>query len=284
MLGIGLVLIAVCGSAQAAAPELQPFRFAPEQDYGPFVYAEADGSVHGLSVEFLDLIGRKTGLRYLTLPPRPLSRILADVQAGQVDLVTSLRPTPERARYLGFTRPYVAVPAVLVTRAAAARIDPARAAGVRIAVGAGYAVEAHVRQRFPAVQWVALPDDAAALQALQRGEVAAVVADAASIAFLRRRLPLDELHLQGGLAFEYSLSMAYRKELGALGEQLELGLSRITPAERQAILERWIDPVAPSIDDARLLWAQRIGAILLIVGGLLVLVARATRSPGSRDD
>ena len=35
-------------------------------------------------------------------------------QRGEVDLVSSLRPTPERAAYLAFTAPYVQVPAVRV--------------------------------------------------------------------------------------------------------------------------------------------------------------------------
>ncbi len=49
-----------------------------------------------------------------TLPAQPLAAILDAAQRGEGDLVSSLRPTPERAAYLAFTAPYVQVPAVRV--------------------------------------------------------------------------------------------------------------------------------------------------------------------------
>lgn len=276
-LGSGLLAVVLALDGQP------PVRFAPERDYGPFVFQTGDGVVRGLSIDVLELVRRHTGLTWQTLPPRPLAEILLLAQAGQVDLISSLRPTPERSAYLAFTRPYVTVPVVLVTRAGDSGVELDSGRPYRIAVGAGYAVETHVRQRFGHILWQALPDDAAGLRALAAGQVDGVVADAASVSFLRRRLGLTKLDLHGGVAFEYSLSLAYRRDLPWLGEVLERGLAAISHEERQVLLRRWIDAEAlDATTDQRWRWTQRVGLALLALGLLLALVSSLTRRGGRR--
>lgn len=267
-------MLLLLATAACRARAVESIRFAPEKDYGPFVFQDRDGAVRGISIDFLDLIRVRTGLQIQTLAPQPLGQILEQARAGQVDLVSSLRPTPERAAYLAFTSPYVSVPAVLVTREAGAADDLGALAGRTIAVGQGYAVEAHVRRRFPAVRWLAVPDDGAGLRALMAGQVQGVVADAASVTFLNRQMGLTGLQMHGGIGFEYTLSMAYRKEAVALGRQLEQGLAAISQAERQTILARWIDQGSQPLADTRAELIRRIGLALLAAGIILTLVVR----------
>lgn len=274
-------MLLLLATAACRAGAVESIRFAPEKDYGPFVFQDRDGAVRGISIDFLDLIRVRTGLQIQTLAPQPLGRILEQARAGQVDLVSSLRPTPERAAYLAFTSPYVSVPAVLVTREAGVADDLGALAGRTIAVGQGYAVEAYVRRRFPAVRWLAVLDDGAGLRALMAGQVQGVVADAASVTFLSRQMGLSGLQMHGGIGFEYTLSMAYRKEAVALGRQLEQGLAAISQAERRAILARWIDEGSHPPEDTRAELIRRIGLALLAAGILLTLVVRWCRS-GSR--
>ena len=102
--------------------------------------------MEGLSADFLNAMATQGELRIDTLPAQPLASILEAARQGQVDLISSLRPTPERAEFLGFTRPYVTVPAVLVTLPSR---DPQSLGDFRgrpVAVGRGYAVESFVRE------------------------------------------------------------------------------------------------------------------------------------------
>src|SRR5690606_29335890 len=71
-----LVAAALSGAATRAAAgwagPSQPVRFAPERDYGPFVFQREDGRIDGLSVEMLGLLRERAGLNVHTLPARPL--------------------------------------------------------------------------------------------------------------------------------------------------------------------------------------------------------------------
>jgi ABC-type amino acid transport substrate-binding protein len=252
----------------ATAGAAGEIRFAPEKDYGPFVSETAAGGVEGLSIDILDAIKGGLSAQVLTLPAQPLATILEAARRGEVDLISSLRPTPERSGYLAFTSPYVQVPAVLVVRQSLSPPQLSNLNGQRVAVGKGYAVEAFVRQNYPLVDWQAVPDDLTGLQGLMTGQYQAMVADIASVSHSLRQQQVKGVQVAQTIGFDYPLSFAYRKTLPQLGRQLEAGLQRLDPATRRTITDRWIDPETLRFEDARrtrLRWAGLVLALLAAV-------------------
>lgn len=285
-LALALAAVAVAQATTALAASI-PVRFAPERDYGPFVYAEADGQIHGLSVDLLAAIAPRAGLQIQTLPPRDLADILEGVKAGEVDLVSSLRPTPERSRLLGFSAPYVEVPAVLVLRKGEARRQGlADFRQRRVGVGKAYAVEAFVRQRYPEVQWQAQANDAVALRALAAGQLDGVVTDAASVAFIQRRERLSGIEIHEAVGFQYALSFAYPIQRADLGDALAKGLRDLPRAERDRIVRRWMAPDALSYRPPQLSGLQHaIGALALLAAllGAVLLLKRRRAAQATHD-
>lgn len=244
-----------------------PVRFAPERAYGPFVYLAGDGTVQGLSVDYLQAIVRETGLRVTYLPPAPLDRNLILAKAREADLLSSLRPTPDRSQFLAFTQPYVSIPAVVVVRAEEkGRADLQALAGRKVAVGRSYAVERYVRQHHPSVRWVAVADDGEGLAGVHEGRFEAAVADVASVRFIVRHHRLEGLRIGEPVGFEYALSFAYRRDWPELGAILEHGLRRLSAAERQALYDRWIEPHRDTDSDGD-------RTVLMVVGGACIVLA-----------
>ena len=256
----------------------EPVRFAPEKDYGPFVYLDEKNEVRGLSVDMLAAISQSAGLKIETLPARSLSEILAMAERGEVDLISSLRPTPERAKYLSFSSPYVSVPAVLLTRAKDASFKNLDALkGAAVAVGKGYAVEAFVHQRFPDVRWIAVADDVAAIKSLQAGTVDAVVADIASIGFVIRQQNLSGLAIQSPIGFEYSLSFGYSKSRPDIGEALERGQRSLRAADRDTVVRQWIDADALNSPHPVQEVVKYVAATLALVSIAILVLSRLWR-------
>jgi ABC-type amino acid transport substrate-binding protein len=277
----GALLTLCLGGARAdwAGPE-QVVRFAPEQQYGPFVFEDTQGRLRGLSVELLASLQVRSGLRVQNLPARPLHRQLQALREGQADLISSLRPTPQRGEFLLFTRPYVRVPALLVV-AATLQQPPGNLddlAGRQVAVGSGYAVEAVVRARHPRVAWQPVADDAVALAGVSNGRYAAAVVDRASLTHLQRGARFGVLRVIGPVGFEYELSFAVRRDWPALRDALDRALAAYPRSELEALSERWMQPdpdaLTPSL--RRAAWVS--GTALLALGlALLVLTARRPR-------
>ena len=269
-----LVAAALTGAAAAAvagwAGPAQPVRFAPERDYGPFVFQRADGRIDGLSVEMLALLQERAGLTIANLPARPLNEQLEALRRREADLVSSLRATPERGEYALFTLPYVAVPAVVVMRADRPERRLAAMTGEPVAVGLGYAVEPVMRQRHPKVAWQGVSDDVVALRGVLQRRFEAAVVDAASFAHVVATQRLEGLRVVAPADFEYALAFAVRKDWPELREALDDAIRALPGAQRQAVLRRWLaEPPQPH----RTPWATWLGGALLLAGALTALVA-----------
>lgn len=248
----------------------QTIRYSPETDYGPFVFTDAQGTPHGLSIDFLDLISEQTGIRFVPVKANHLSENLASIRRRETDLLTSLRPTPERATFLGFSQPYVSIPAALIVS------DPENSnltlegmKGKEVAVGKGYAVESFVRAHFPEIRWRSVSNDEIALDLLAHGQVAGVVADEASFAFLKKQHDWNELQLQQRVGFDYQLSMAHRPDWPELGRIINSALKHIPRDKKVAVLARWL-PAAPTRHDT--FYDTR---PLVLAGGFLLIGATA---------
>ena len=279
--GTGLLLL-LTGTLQAAdvveltAQQRQwlqqraPLVWAAEADYQPFIFIE-QGQPAGLSYDLLLMLQKRLDLPLQRAEEAPLSQLLERTKAGKIDLLTSLRPTPERAEYLAFTAPYIQVPTVLLLR----RDDDGQQEleqfnGRKVAVGKGYAVESFVRQRYPGVAWQALTSDHIGVEALLRREVDAVVLDLGSASYLIEQFPAHQLQIGSRIGFDYPLSLAFRKDLPELGAILERGLRSITRDEREALSRRWLSPLpTPPRNHERPLLLASI-AMLLISAALLL--------------
>lgn len=262
---------------QAWVASSPPARFAPESDYGPFVFAGADGQAQGLSIDMLHLAQRRTGLKLVSLPPQPLKDLLEGARRGRIDLLSSLRPTPERGEFLEFGQPYVSVPAVVLVRAGDTM--PPRAArhvldafgGRRVAVGDGYAVEHFVRRTHPDVKWHSVRDDSVGLRGVLDGRYDAAVVDAASASFLTQRERIFGLASAGEVGFAYDLGFAVRRGQGVLLSVLDAGLRTATPEERQAIVDRWLTPLPALPEHSRAPVATRVALACLALAALAAL-------------
>lgn len=253
--------------AQTTTTEL---RLAVEADYPPFVFEDGQGTAQGLSIDLLALVLPQAGLRVRPLPARALKDWLPAMRQGEADLITSLRPTPERADFLAFTRPYIKVPAILVTGPGR---DPAHdaqgLAGMQdqpVAVGSGYAVEAPMRKTYPLVRWQGVPNDTEGLRGVIAGRYAGAVLDAASAAHVIESLQMQGLRNAGRVGFEYELSFAVPKERQDWLRALDNGIRHIDPVQRQAILDRWLRPLQASPMDRRGFTALWLALALLLAG------------------
>ena len=205
------------GTAGAATSSSGPdlWRFGVERRYGPFIDQDSQGRNFGLSYDLLTLIKPHLPARILELAPAPLPELIQGIVQGHVDFISSVRPTPERGRWLGFTRPYVKVPSVLVTRRGPPwqhEMDLLARSRAKVAVGRGYAVALHLRQHWPALDLQELDDDSQCLLALRAGRVAGWVPDMASAHFLMQGAAPDEMVIKADLGFEYDLCFAFSKD------------------------------------------------------------------------
>jgi len=165
---------------------IQSIRFLTELDYPPFDYAGADGNPAGFNVDLARLICTEINTS-CTIQARRFDLLLDALKdkAGGDAVIASIASTPETRRQADFTDPYYRTPARF-----AARIDspirdvlPELVEGKKIAVVAGTAHEAFLKEMFTEAETHSYPNAAAAREALRNKDVDLLFGDGISLAF-----------------------------------------------------------------------------------------------------
>ncbi len=270
-----LVLAGCClaagaaGSGPAPEPRVLHIAVAP---YAPFAVPSPDGEFSGFDVELLRLICAANGWtpEFVTMP---FAEALDAVAAGRVDTAAgAFYVTPERGGRFSFSRPYLETGLVYVVRADGPSPGAARRIGVKVGA-TGERVAQNLARGRAGIEVVPFAETIASFEALQRGEVDAVLNDYFnSVALISERFE-GELAIPrrwGGPWLVTRARLAYPLN-PARPELLPLFDATLSELARGGTLERievkWLHASVPP-DWAQLaLYAAAALAALAIAGG-----------------
>ena len=148
---------------------LQTIRFLTETDYPPFDYAGPDGNPAGFNVDLARLLCDEIKVT-CTIQARRFDTLLDALADNRGDaVIASIAPTAETRRRADFTDPYYRTPARFVARIDSGIGDvlPELLEGKKIAVVAGTAHEAFLKQMFTEAELRPYPNADAARAALR---------------------------------------------------------------------------------------------------------------------
>lgn len=255
----------------AEHPRLRVFT---KTEWAPIDLYSYEGRFRGLSGDYMALIAQRLGIRFEFTARATLAEALAALEAGEAEILPSVSRTPQRERFMDFSRPYLDVPNVYIARRGVQGVGPNEPmTGLRVAVERGYAVEALIRERHPAARIVLFADSTQALRGVSEGAADVYLGALPTTSFLVEKLLLTNLEVRSPWHSNLSaLHLGVRKGETVLLGILDKALASITLAERQDIHRRWAPlntllaspspPLALNADEQRLvatLPALRVG-------------------------
>jgi len=164
---------------------IQSIRFLTELDYPPFDYAGPDGNPAGFNVDLARLLCDEIKTS-CTIQARRFDTLLDALNDNRGDaVIASIASTAETRKRADFTDPYYRTPARFVARADSPIRDvlPELVEGKKIAVVAGTAHEAFLKQMFTEAELHPYPNAEAARAALRNKEVDLLFGDGIALAF-----------------------------------------------------------------------------------------------------
>ena len=256
------------GAPGAAASTFVPpaaITVALDDGYAPYSFATGQGGIQGLMRDLWDLWSKKTGVNVVYAPVNRAHRtdLLDD---GRADVAGHLMETDAReAKYLLTEAPVTGVEmAVFFDRdiAGIAGVDSLQGFTVGV-MGDGSCAEFLAKHGITLLRHY--PTLEALFAAAARGEVNVFCSSKAG--GIRR---LYSMHIEKQFAvsptlFTTPLYWAVRRDAAPLRDFIRDGFTRITPAERAAIEQRWLgEPLASLWSDT----AFRVLAWLLLAAGV----------------
>jgi polar amino acid transport system substrate-binding protein len=164
---------------------LQSIRFLTEVDYPPFNYAGADGNPVGFNVDLARQLCDEIKIT-CTIQARRFELLFDALDDNRGDaVIASIAITPATRRRADFTDPYYRTPARFVARADSPIGDvlPELVEGKKIAVVAGTAHEAFLKEMFTAAEVRSYANAEAAREALRNKDVDLLFGDGITLAF-----------------------------------------------------------------------------------------------------
>jgi polar amino acid transport system substrate-binding protein len=164
---------------------LQSIRFLTELDYPPFNYAGPDGNPVGFNVDLARQLCDEIKIA-CTIQARRFELLLDALDGNRGDaVIASIAITPATRRRADFTDPYYRTPARFVARIDSPIRDvlPELVEGKKIAVVAGTAHEAFLKQMFTAAEVRSHANAEAAREALRNKDVDLLFGDGITLAF-----------------------------------------------------------------------------------------------------
>ncbi len=268
--------------ALAAQP---PLRVAVVARQAPFSMAGPGGVPSGLAVDVLAAALQRLGLAAGSWQLLDAEAALAALRSGDADLALGLPELATRSWGIGFAGPFIEHPLMLVARRGSGLWSMEQLAGRRLAMPVLQVPQTLLLARYPRVQPVPCPDIPACLDAVQRGQAEAMVADVVSLALVLGDSGWDDLQFVGTAgdlrhARGVALSPAHRPLVPLLQQALDV----VAVDELPALKRRWLERPPPQRVQRELLrralpW---VAGALLVLGGLWWWHSRGLRAEVAR--
>ncbi len=215
----------------------------------PYGSVDAQGNAIGYDADVTALVGKYIGVPVEIVQLTPPARIPA-LEAGKVDfLISTLAPTPERAKAVLFTIPYSAFQTGIYARKGLKVTTWADLKGRKVGVNRGSSVEREFvnREKELGLTILRFDDDSTTMQALFSGQVEAIAGpDAQANAAIKARGDTEtELKFVFGMQPN---SMALRKDALELHQWLNNVIYFIKQnGELNVVSEKWIGGPLPNL-------------------------------------
>jgi signal transduction histidine kinase/response regulator of citrate/malate metabolism len=235
-------------------------------DWPPFLIVSDNEPPQGIVIEYLRLIGERTGIRFKNeVTDQPLAEFLESMKQRQgPDMTAVIVPTPERDQYLSFSKTYISSPYVIFIRGQDKPIlDISGLAGKNLAVPRGFAMQEQLVRDYPAIRLALFDSDEEALEAVATGQADAYIGNLTVASHIIHRRGFSSLQVTAAGPFkEQSISMGNRNDWPELTSIINKALASITAEEKTAIRNKYLAiKYEQGINKAEVLkW-------LLIVGG-----------------
>ncbi|MDD3930003.1 MAG: transporter substrate-binding domain-containing protein, partial [Sphaerochaeta sp.] len=208
--------------------------------WAPLEYFDEQGNPNGMSKEYLDRIAESTGLTFVPAPRMSWQEGYELLLAGQIDMTTSVTPTPTRLQSLVFTEPFLTIPLAIIAGNQVGYIGNLQElANRKVAVVKGYGAAEWLAQDYPDLILVPVQNVEEGLRLVQRGEAFCMIENLLVTNHYLTLLNLNtELRVVGNTPYANNLSMAVHKSIAPLASILQKALVQIDSEQRSSIYRK----------------------------------------------
>jgi two-component system sensor histidine kinase/response regulator len=215
-------------------------RLGLNPEWPPIEFTDPAGAHKGISSDYIHLFEEQLGIKIEPVPNLAWNQILDKAEKQEIDILACISRTPARETFLSFTRPYLSIPLVLITRDDAPPINSMQdIAGQKLAVARGYAVQEWVERDHDELEIVPVNSVEEGLRAVLEKKATAFIGNLTVATFLINTKGLHHLKVAAATPYTMELSVAVRKDWPELVWILDKCFMNISERRHSNIYNKW---------------------------------------------
>lgn len=236
---IGLILFFIAPPQKKATADSNTIMVGMSGDFPPFTFLE-DGKVVGFDVDLIEELGKRLG-KTIVIKNMPFNTLLGTLQLGTLHVIASgLTATPERAKHVLFTSPYLdnnQLVMVSLAKAPARTIEDLK--DKEVIVNEGYTADMYLSAiEGPIIRRLKTP--AEAFLALKSGRAFAFVTAENTVKPFFDQYSSQDFHVSAIPGTQENSSLAVAPQYPELVEQLQQALDASkADGTLQALRTKW---------------------------------------------
>ena len=240
-------------------------RYCIDPSWPPFESAGPDGQHRGMSADYVSFFRSQLPIPLELLPTASWPDSVAAAEQRRCDLLLLAMPTPSRRQFMNFTKPYLVIPSVIVTRTEHPRVKSVAELGNALyGIRRGFGFAELYRQLHPTLKLVEVQSYEEGLLMVQSGQLTGMFGNMGSLGYLLQQYKITNLKIAGRLPGDSELSIASRNDEPLLNEISQLLIEQIDPALQQQIDNHWLSVRMETSEDYRLVISVTAAALLVL--------------------
>ncbi len=223
-------------------------RVANELDWPPFDFIQ-NGEPAGFAIDYVRLLAEIIGLELEFINGHTWSQLLEKGRQKEIDLFPGLWKSPDREEFLAFTRPYIQLIKVLVTRKDVTSVKSlADMTHRKIALPAGYTLTEIIMDHYPGLDYVMVKNPAEGIKLVSLGRADGFVGSLGIVNYVIKQQFINNVKVAEEIKLDQDLPlyMAVRKDWKLLATILDKAMTHVDPLQYDAIVGKWIGSMDPA--------------------------------------
>jgi ABC-type amino acid transport substrate-binding protein len=227
-----------------------------------------DGKLTGAISDYMALIEKKIGKSLSLIPTSSWAESLEFAENRKCDILSSLSWTKQREDHFNFTKPYIEIPYVLLTKNGTSFINNLSSLkNKKISVIDSYTIIDLLQSKYKDIEFVKVKNIDEGLEKVLKGETFGHI-DAMSAAWYKLQTKyLTQIAVSAKLDEVTQLSIAIRNDDEVLSSIFQKAVLSIDDLTKDEIINKWISVEYKKEFDSSILWKS----LLIIFIGFLAL-------------
>lgn len=240
-----------------------------DPSWAPFEFIDKNGKFSGITSGYVEAVAERMQVKIQPVQDLTWSQVIAKAKNGEIDILSAIVRSKDRAAYLNFSKPYISLPIIIAVRKDLpyfSGLDDLQ--GFRIGVVKDYFAAESLKRDFPELKLSYFPTLKEGLRRVEEGKLDVFVDSLGAITYEITKSNLINIKISAPTEYKYELAFGVRKDWPELITILNKAIDDISDKEKKLIKNTWLAPVEVNfgMDLKRvLIWAVPIAVALSLI-------------------